>query len=98
MMEVVGLCFVSDTHKVGPDSFLSCHFLVWCATDTLVTFKVLFCRFLCNLIDMVWTSTISVQEPKYAAEFNFLVHFYGRKKFVTENNVCSYPVRTLPGI
>ncbi len=72
--------------------------LVWCATDTLVTFKVLFGRFLCNLIDMVWTSMISVQEPKYAAEFNFLVHFYGRKKFVTENNVCSYPIRTLPGI
>jgi hypothetical protein len=98
MMKVVVLYFVSDTHKVGPDSFLSCQFWFGVQLTHWLPSRCTFWRFLCNLIYMVWMSTINVQEPKYAAEFNFLVHFYGRKKFVTENNVCSYPIRTLPGI
>jgi hypothetical protein len=97
MMEVVVLYFVSGTHKVGPDSFLSCQFWFGVQLTHWLPSRC-YSGYLCIFIDMVWTSMINVQEPKYAAEFNFLVHFYGRKKFVTENNVCSYPIRTLPGI
>ncbi len=51
LMKVMVSYFVCDTHKVML-LFLSCLFHLW-AELTIITFKVLLCSVLCNLIDMV---------------------------------------------